>query len=97
MAEIDHQLISSLPDLLSQYHQGETPTQIKILQGRDLFLKLYNRILEEENKEIQYFGSAEDFIRFISDEEEEKWKKRRIKKDIWIKVLLLPSETSEKL
>jgi sugar-specific transcriptional regulator TrmB len=95
--EINNGFISVLPEFLASYHQGESSTKIKVLQGKELYLKTYYQILEEEKREIQYFGSAEDFINFISPHEEDRWRKLRIKKNIPIKVLLLPSETSNQI
>jgi sugar-specific transcriptional regulator TrmB len=94
MSQLDHSLVSALPDLLTLYHQEESSTKIKVLQGREQYLKAFNEILEQEKKEIQYFGSAEDFVNFISPAAEADWIKRRMKKGIVIKSLLLPSETA---
>jgi len=94
MSQLDHGLVSSLPDLLTLYHQEESATKIKVLQGREQYLKIFNEILEQEKKEIQYFGSAEDFVKFISMAAENEWIKKRVKKNIIIKTLLLPSELS---
>jgi sugar-specific transcriptional regulator TrmB len=76
------------------YHQKESDTKIKVIQGKEQYLKIYNEIIEQAEKEIQYFGSAEDFVNFISPAAEASWIKRRVKKGINIKALLLPSETA---
>lgn len=94
---LDNEFISELPNLLATYHQGETATKIKILRGKEQYLKIFEQSLEEAKGEIQYLGSADDFINFISWESELAWMKKRIKKDILIKILVLPTETSKKL
>lgn len=94
MTQLDNGLVSSIPDLLTLYHKNESITKIQILQGKEQFIKLFNEILEQEKNEIEYFGSAEDFVTFISVMEEEKWIKKRIKNNTKIKSLLLPSKTA---
>jgi sugar-specific transcriptional regulator TrmB len=95
ISQVDHSLVSSLPDLMSLFHKTESSTRIKVLQGKEQYLIAFKEILEEENKEIQFFGSAEDFVNFVSPETEAKWIKDRMKKNIWIKSLLLPSSTAQ--
>ncbi|MFA5871820.1 MAG: helix-turn-helix domain-containing protein [Parcubacteria group bacterium] len=92
MSEIDHNLVSSLPDLLTKYHQGQAPTKVRVLQGKEHFLKIFNQSLEEENKEVLFFGATEDFIGFISWTEERKWITKRVKRNIFVKVLTLPGK-----
>ena len=94
---IDNDFVSELPNLLATYHQGETSTKIKIMRGKEQYLKIFEQSLEETKNEIQYFGSADDFINFISWESELAWMKKRIKKDVLIKILVLSTETSKKL
>jgi HTH-type transcriptional regulator, sugar sensing transcriptional regulator len=97
IAGMDHEIVSILPDLLTKYHQGESLTRINILQGKEQFLKIFNQSLEEESKEIMYFGAAHEFIGFISWAAEKDWIKRRLKKNISLKALLLPSEDANTL
>jgi len=94
---IDNNLVLELPNLLALYHQGEGSTKIKVLKGKEQYIKIFNQSVEEENSEIQFCGSTEDFINFVSWEIETEWIKKRVKKDILIKVLALPSETTNKL
>lgn len=94
MQQLDHGLVSSLPDLLTLFHQSESNTKIKVIQGKEQYLKAFNGILEEENKIVEYFGSAEDFVNFVSQKTEANWIKKRMRKGIVIKSLLLPSQTA---
>jgi len=93
----DQKIVTTLPDLLALYRQGELPTSIRIIQGREQFLKLFFQIIEEEKNESQFCGSAHDFIGFISWAEEREWIKQRMKKNIGIRALLLPSEDAQTL
>lgn len=92
MTEIDHSLVSALPELVTKYHQGQAPTKVKVLEGKEQFLKIFKQSLEEEKKEILFFGATEDFIDFISWTEERKWITKRVRKNIFVKVLTLPGE-----
>jgi sugar-specific transcriptional regulator TrmB len=95
--QLDNSLVFAMPDLLAAYHQGETPTKIKVLKGKEQYLKAYYQIIEEAKGEIQYFGSAKDFIAFISIDSEQMWMEKRIKKDLFIKILVLPGEAAEEM
>src|SRR3989338_5542048 len=89
LAHCDQKIVSSLPELLTLYKQGELPTSIRILQGKEQFLQLFFQIIEEEKCESQFCGSAQDFIGFISWQEEREWIRQRMQKGIKIRALLL--------
>jgi sugar-specific transcriptional regulator TrmB len=97
LEQLDENFVTTLPDLLSLYHQGGAPTKVKVIQGKDLYLKIYNQSLEESGGEILYFGSTNDFINFISWEREREWIKKRVKKDIFVKVLSTPGDAAAEL
>jgi len=96
LAEIDRNYTLNLPELLAMYNQGESDSKIKIYKGKSEYISIYKQSLEEENKEIMYFGSAKDFIKFVSWDVERKWIEDRIKKGIFIKVLSVPSDYTDK-
>lgn len=91
----DQKIVTSLPDLLTLYRQGELPTSIRILQGKEQFLQLFFQIIEEEKCESQFCGSAQDFIGFISWQEEREWIRKRMQLGIKIRALLLPSQDAD--
>lgn len=97
MSDIEKVLVSVMPDLLASYHQGETPTKIKVLQGKEQFVNAFFSILDEEGEETQFFGSAKNFVKFISWEEEYRWMAKRKERGIFVKSLLLPDEDAEML
>ena len=72
-------------------------TKIKIIQGKDQYLKIFNQITDESKNAMEFFGSAQDFIGFISWEEEKNWIKKRIKKGLFIRSLILPSPDADTL
>jgi sugar-specific transcriptional regulator TrmB len=47
VAALDHALVGAMPDLLASYHQGETPTKIKVLEGEEQWMKVFFQILDE--------------------------------------------------
>lgn len=97
VASLDHTLVGAMPDLLALYHQGETPTKVKIFQGEDQWMKLFFQVLDETKDTISFFGSADAFIDMISWETEKKWIKKRVKKGIHINVLLTPGKDAQTL
>ena len=94
---LNKDLTLDLPELLAGYHQGESDTKIKIYKGREQYVKLFDKSIEEESKEILFCGSSKDFIDFVSWETELSWIKRRVKKNISIKVLTFASDTASEL
>ncbi|MDD2935092.1 MAG: helix-turn-helix domain-containing protein [Candidatus Pacebacteria bacterium] len=94
-SNIEFELMSAMPDLLAQYQQSDRPTKIKAYSTPEEFLKIFHQILDEAKDEICFFGSAQDFLGFISWDEEKKWIKKRTKKGLFIKSLLLPSEDTD--
>ncbi|MEQ1561697.1 MAG: helix-turn-helix domain-containing protein [Nitrospira sp.] len=97
MSDLEQTLVGVMPELLANYHQGETPTKIKVLQGKEQYLKAFFSILDEEGEETQFFGSAKDFVKFISWDEEYRWMGKREERGIFVKSLLLPDEDAEML
>ena len=97
VASLDHTLVGAMPDLLALYHQGETPTKVKIFQGEDEWMKLFFQILEETKDPINFFGSADAFIDMITWETEKQWIKKRVNKGIHINVLLTPGKDAQTL
>jgi len=97
LSKIDEGLALEMPDLLATYHQGTGETKIRVLKGKEQYIKVFQQSVEEESREIQFFGSAGDFIHFISWRVENEWIAKRMKRDVRIKVLILPGETAETL
>lgn len=97
VADLGQKVLGAMPDLLALYRQGELPTNIRIFQGKEQYLKTFFTVIEEAKGESQFFGSAEDFIGFVSWDEEREFIKKRMKMGIRIQALLLPSKDAETL
>jgi sugar-specific transcriptional regulator TrmB len=97
LSDLDHALVGAMPELLTHYHQGETPTKIKVLQGEEQWLKIFFQVLDETASPISFFGSADSFIEMVSWEIEREWIKKRTQKGIHINVILTPGEDAQKL
>lgn len=97
ISKIDEGLVAKLPELMALYHQGEGTTKIKVLKGKEQYVKIFNQSVEEENKEIQFCGSAGDFIDFVSWDIENNWIRKRLKKNVFIKVLTIASDAASAL
>lgn len=94
---MENTFVTLLPKLLEQYSQGEISSKIRVIANKEEFLELFFQILDEEARMIEYFGSASDLIAFISWEKEQKWIEKRVKRNIFINVLILPSEDARTL
>jgi len=96
-ANIDQMLVGAMPDLLALFHQGETPTKIKVLEGKYQFQKTFDLVLEEAKGEARFFGSFQDYVDYVSWDNALDWTEKRKKRGIWIKALILPDETTKKV
>ncbi len=92
---LDQTLVSAMPDLLAMYHQGENPTKIKVLEGEEQWYKIFFQVLDEAKDHIDFFGSADAFIKLITWETEKEWIEKRVQKGIHINVLLTPGKDAE--
>jgi sugar-specific transcriptional regulator TrmB len=97
LSRLDENITQVMPQLLAFYHQGELPTSIKIIKGKQDFVDIYRKIIDEAKDVSEFFGSVKDFIGFISWSEERRFIKDRVKKGINMKALLLPSQEAEEL
>jgi sugar-specific transcriptional regulator TrmB len=97
VARLDHGLVGAMPDLLALYHQGESPTKIKVLDGKEQWMKIFFQVLDEAKEEISFFGSADAFIDMISWEKEKQWIKKRVARAIHINTLLTPGKDAQVL
>jgi len=96
--QIDQRLSWSMPDLLAAYQQGSSLASVRILEGKDQFLKIFFQCAEEAaNKEIIVVGSAKDFIAFISWAEERRWINERLRLNVKLRALIFPSADTETL
>lgn len=53
--ELDQTLVGAMPDLLALYHQGESPTKIKVLAGEEQWYKIFFQVLDEAKDTIEFF------------------------------------------
>ena len=89
---IDRSLSIAMPNLLSLFQQGDMPAKVKVIQGKEGFLKIFWMILDEAQGEMRFMGSVKDFIGFISWNEEREWIRERLKRNILMKCLVFASE-----
>lgn len=87
----------AMPDIMTLYQQGDMPAQVKVLEGGDQFLRVFWSILEEGKSPLRFMGSADEFINFISWNEEKKWIAERVRRNLCINVLLVPGENAATL
>lgn len=94
LSRLDVDLASDLPDLLALYQQGGKDTKIKIIKDKEGYIKIFRQTLEEtpDGGSVEFFGSAGEFIGFVSWDEEKRWIKSRIKRQITVKTLILPDQ-----
>lgn len=98
IAHTDQRLSFIMPDLLTTYTQGELPSTVRILQGKEQFLKAFFQCAEDSaHGEIRILGSADDFIQFVTWAENRRWIATRQRLNTRLLALLFPGEDAQKL
>lgn len=99
-AEIERskqQVKGYLPDLLTNYHQGNTPTKVRILKGQEQYIQTLHRLVFEAKEEMFFFGSMKDFVEFITPQGFEIIRRARAEHDVTLRSIMLPSEIANEL
>lgn len=97
LGKMDGYLTSLMPDLNALYHQGETATKIKILEGKD-WIRYWMEMMEQNAKEeLMFFGSMDDFIGYIGWDGLAELTRERMRRDIVLKTLILPGEKASEI
>jgi sugar-specific transcriptional regulator TrmB len=80
-----------LPELQSQYYSSARQPITRIYEGKKEFTQIFHQILEETKQggEIIILGESSDFYKIIDLYYfRQNWMKPRIKKGVWVKVLV---------
>lgn len=91
------QLKITLPDLLTSYHQGNTPTKVRILKGQEQYIQTLHRLVFEAKEEMFFFGSMKDFVEFITPQGFEIIRQARAEHGVSLRSIMLPSEIAHEL
>lgn len=86
-----------LPDLTAQFSSNKNQPFIKIYEGKNQFISLFNEVLEEADQKegFRIFGNVDQFLELIGFEYQREWSKQRIKKKIRSRILVFPSKKME--
>lgn len=97
IAHLDEKVTGMMPSLLAMYGQGELPTSIKVVQGKEGFINLFHQILDEENVCVDFCGSVENYLGFIPEADQERWTETRLKRNIRVRTLGIPSPAMDRV
>lgn len=86
--EKEHHFKEILPDLLAQVVQRGKQPKVKFYEGEEQYIEIFDHIIDEAKGGMYYFGDVDQFVKMVSWEFERKWVKRRIRKKIFIKLLV---------
>lgn len=86
--QLQEDLLSSMPSLLSLYHRTKNPPKMQVVEGQDALVVLRDQILEEERTEILFCGSAKDYIGMLPSGAREPWIRRRVRLGVKARVLV---------
>jgi sugar-specific transcriptional regulator TrmB len=76
-----------LPELLAYYYSKPKEPYVNIFEGRDKYLEIMNKVLDEASDEILILGNMEKFIDLVGSDYNSLWINNRIKKGIKVRML----------
>ena len=94
--DVDQDISLNLPELLKQYKHNILPSRIKTFYGKKEYAEAMKHMFVGRNTEICFFGSLNDFITLATEEKYKKLVNQRIKQNIKLKTLILPSTNNDK-
>lgn len=97
ITHLDEKVTGMMPNLLAMYGQGELPTAIKVIQGKEGFIRLFHQILDEENVCVDFCGSVEDYLAFIPQVDQDRWTETRLERNIRVRTLGIPSPAMDRV
>lgn len=95
IGEIAHQFQELLPDLLTNYHQGDTPTKIRVLDRGSQVIEASRHVFDDDKKEVLLFGSMEPYVAILGEDGYHQIAAERIERGITLKALLFPGPTTD--
>ncbi len=94
IGEIAHQFNESLPDLLANYHQGDMPTKIRVLDNGAQVSEAFRRVYDD-GEEVLLFGDMEHYVQAVGDKEYYESAGERISRGITLRALLFPGKMAQ--
>lgn len=92
LSRLDQEITAIMPELYTLFHQGETPTNVKIIKNQNDYISIVEEMLNEVEREIRFLGSFDEFINSITPHIFEKFTSLRIERGITAKTLILPTK-----
>ena len=92
ISRLDQEMTAIMPELYTLFHQGETPTKVKIIRDQHDYISIVEEMLNEVERDIRFLGSFDDFINSITPNVFEKFTSLRIERGIVAKTLILPTK-----
>ncbi|MCX6810976.1 MAG: hypothetical protein NTY30_04600 [Candidatus Berkelbacteria bacterium] len=79
-----------LPDLMAEYALKNQPSTLRIFEGRDQYLTLFEESVQEAKDEILYCGNIDVFVDYEGTSHEKKWIAERIRRKVPIRMIVFP-------
>ncbi len=94
IGEMAHQFTQALPDLLANYHQGDTPMKIRILDSPAQVTEAFRRVYDD-GVEVLLFGDMDHYVQAVGEKEYYQSASERIAAGIKLKALLFPGKMAQ--
>ena len=91
IGEMAHQFNESLPDLLANYHQGDTPTKIRVLDNGVQVSEAFRRVYDD-GREVLLFGDMDQYVKAVGEKEFFASTQERQARGLTVKALLFPNK-----
>lgn len=86
-----------LPEIQAAYTAKSRQSAFRLFEGKDQFMTVFEEVLKEAQDEILYYGDAESFIRYEGEEYEKRWARRRIARNLSMRILIFKNELDRTL
>ncbi|MBP9762829.1 hypothetical protein KBD34_04400 [Patescibacteria group bacterium] len=94
IGEMAHQFSEALPDLLANYHQGDMPTKIRVLDNGAQVTEAFRRVYDD-GEEVLLFGDMEHYVKAVGEKEYYQSAEERISRGIKLRALLFPGKMAQ--
>lgn len=95
LSQEENHLENIMPEVMASFAEKGRLSSFRLFEGREQFLTIFEESLKEADREILFYGNAAEFIRFEGLEYEKNWIKKRLRRNISIRMIIHPFDQNE--
>lgn len=95
LRQVGAELEQKMPEMMLEFSTKNRDSSYKMFEGREQFLAVFEEAIQEANDEILFFGDVENFVSYEGIKTEQTWIKKRLKKNVSIRLLVIKPKDEE--